>query len=177
MNRTVGLAIGAAVLAIVIGVMVGLVIHAGQVERAGISPIDSRPAPATDASGGSTSPPLWSTLTSVQSSRASQPTSVPSFSAGQIDQQSSPTSAADPTTGVSGSAAGRPCPTLADRSSDSAGTTLFCQVDQIDRTLRWRAVVDEGGCLSQKMVGVGADGVQYRCTLDANGQNHWAPDN
>jgi hypothetical protein len=72
-------------------------------------------------------------------------------------------------------AAGSPCAALAARSSDAAGTTLYCQVDRADRTLRWRAVVNGGGCLNQSMTGTGADGLAYRCRLDASGLNHWAP--
>lgn len=70
--------------------------------------------------------------------------------------------------------AGAPCPKLAAASSDAAGTTLFCQVDQKDRTLRWRAVVDGGGCLSRTMTGYAADGRLYLCRLDDSGLNHWA---
>lgn len=70
--------------------------------------------------------------------------------------------------------AGAPCPTLADRSGDAAGTTLYCQVDQGDRTLRWRAVVDKGGCLNQSMTGIGVDGREYACRLDDSERNHWA---
>jgi hypothetical protein len=72
-------------------------------------------------------------------------------------------------------AAGSPCAALAARSSDAAGTTLYCQVDRADRTLRWRAVVNGGGCLNQSMTGTAADGLAYRCRLDASGLNHWAP--
>jgi hypothetical protein len=76
----------------------------------------------------------------------------------------------------SGSAtAGGPCPTLAARAADAAGTTLYCQVDRADRTLRWRAVINGGGCLNQSMTGTAADGLAYRCRLDASGLNHWAP--
>jgi hypothetical protein len=70
--------------------------------------------------------------------------------------------------------AGAPCPKLAAASSDAAGTTLYCQVDQKDRTLRWRAVVDGGGCLSRTMTGYAADGRLYLCRLDGSGLNHWA---
>lgn len=88
------------------------------------------------------------------------------------------------TTGTAGSTAdatagtelpGGDCAALGARSADAHGTTLYCQVDQIERVLRWRAVVRGGGCLNQSMDGMGADGVAYVCRLDDSGLNHWAP--
>lgn len=188
MNRSAGLAIGAAVLSVTVGVLVGIVIHAGQVERA-----DQSSDPAVDVvtsafSGSSTSalqPSQTSPLvvpSSDDGPSTAPPVTVPSSAIAPTSSMSTPTSpSSTPTSSMSSTAgtpgveaADAPCPTLADRSSDSAGTTLYCQVDQSDRTLRWRAVVDGGGCLNQTMTGVGADGVAYACRLDGSGRNHWA---
>jgi hypothetical protein len=54
-----------------------------------------------------------------------------------------------------------------------SGATLFCQHDQIDGSLRWRAVTNGGGCLNRTMTGTGLDGHRYACRLGAGGLNHW----
>jgi hypothetical protein len=60
--------------------------------------------------------------------------------------------------------------------TDSEGTaTLYCQHDPRDGSLRWRAVVAGGGCLSKSMTGVDDAGVRYRCRAAGHGQNHWVP--
>lgn len=205
MSRAAGLAVGGAILSITVGVLVGLVIHAGQVERAdSIAPYPRATATSTQAADADTgAPPLWTTPTDSgpASINYSAPPSAPG---GSADTAVAPTVSGDSANGVitsvfttaakttavtagtttgtagstastAGDSAGSPCPTLAARSSNPAGTTVYCQVDQVARTLQWRAVVNKGGCLNQSMVGVGADGKQYSCVLDASGQNHWAP--
>lgn len=52
---------------------------------------------------------------------------------------------------------------------------MYCQHDQGDQSLRWRAVTDAGGCVSQTMTGIGVDGKNYACRLAANGLNYWVP--
>lgn len=195
MNKPVGWAIGGAVLSITVGVLVGLVLHAGQMERA-----DRLPQPAPSSLSArvtqtgeyvgltntaptempSTTPAPTLAPTELPSTTPTPPS--PSAPVTQTGTDTGPTNTGPgETTGtpagtsVPGSnSAGQPCPTLAGKSADAAGTTLFCQVDQTDRTLRWRAVVDRGGCLSQSMTGVAADGRIYQCRLDASGLNHWA---
>jgi hypothetical protein len=68
-----------------------------------------------------------------------------------------------------------PCSTLGAKSSTSGGATLFCQHDQTDGSLRWRAVTNGGGCLNQTMTGTGVDGKHYACRRDTNGLNYWRP--
>lgn len=189
MNRTVGFAVGGGILAITVGVLVGLVIHAGQVQRASLSApgeetlAQSSPVASSTPFQQRQTPILQrQTPTRSEATTAVNPPPLDNGSEGDvISDSSSAHAAADGTADETptpaapdADAAGGPCPSLAVKSSDAVGTTLFCQVDQVDRTLRWRAVVDKGGCLNQKMVGVGADRVEYRCTLDASGQNHWA---
>lgn len=67
-----------------------------------------------------------------------------------------------------------PCPTLGDRTTIGA-VTAYCQHDQQDGRLRWRLVVDGGGCLNRTMTGVGADGRHYACRLGPAGLEHWRP--
>lgn len=67
----------------------------------------------------------------------------------------------------------RPCGTLGEKSAMRSGATLFCQHDQTDGSLRWRAVTNGGGCLNQTMTGTGLDGHRYACRLGVGGLNHW----
>lgn len=66
-----------------------------------------------------------------------------------------------------------PCAPFGARSSTAAGVTVYCQHDQGDQSLRWRAVTDAGGCVSQTMTGIGVDGKHYACRRAANGLNYW----
>jgi hypothetical protein len=68
-----------------------------------------------------------------------------------------------------------PCGTLGEKSSTSDGATLYCQHDQQDGSLRWRAVTNGGGCLNRTMTGTGLDGQQYDCRRSTNGLNYWRP--
>lgn len=154
--------------------------------RAPAAPLPPSPTAASpSASTGPTSRPPDAAGTSVLTPPAT-PTSAPNSGgpAGTAIDGTSVTSTAVTSTVVSGTTtaprpggdtAGAPCPTLAARSADATGTTLYCQVDQDDRALRWRAVVDKGGCLNQAMTGIGTDGREYQCRLDDSGRNHWAP--
>jgi hypothetical protein len=65
------------------------------------------------------------------------------------------------------------CSKLGEKSSTASGATLYCQHDQQDGTLRWRAVTDGGGCLNRTMTGIGLDGHRYACRIGAGGLNHW----
>jgi hypothetical protein len=197
MSKTVGWAVGGAIVSITLGVLVGLVLHTGQTQRATPLPsAASSPSPRVTETGEhagptnttqgeprpsvtvttSTTPSTSMTLsTGTAPSSSSPPPSPPSSSprvteTGEYAGPTNTTREGEP----GGDAAGGPCPKLAAKSSDADGTTLYCQVDQDDRVLRWRAVVDKGGCLSQSMTGVGADGLEYRCRLDDSGLNHWA---
>lgn len=198
MNRAAGLAIGAAVLSVTVGVLIGIVIHAGQVERAGASPASefgSATETAPNSSDISSSPTSSSLSGASLDGAAGGPEIVPSDGVTTSDDSQTASSStpltvpgtppattsdsadvSTQTTTIEGASAdGETCPSLAVRGADAAGTTLYCQVDQTDRTLRWRAVVNGGGCLNQTMTGVGADDVDYICRLDASGRNHWAP--
>lgn len=66
-----------------------------------------------------------------------------------------------------------PCGTLGQKSSTASGATLYCQHDQRDGSLRWRAVTEGGGCLNRTMTGIGLDGHRYACREGAGGLNHW----
>lgn len=184
MSRGAGLAIGAAIVSATIGVLVGLVLYVGQSQRA-----DTGPTVATE---GGTSSVSFSgmTLGAVSPSATAQApiTTAPVDTAASGDTPTAQSSLATTTRSPSltaasmitttqnpsgTNAAGASCAALAARSSDDAGTTLYCQRDLTDHTLRWRAVVDRGGCLSRNMTGVGADGLRYDCRLDTSGHNHW----
>ncbi|MEO7124736.1 MAG: hypothetical protein ABI382_09020 [Nakamurella sp.] len=200
MNKAAGLAIGGAILSITIGALVGLVIHAGQVERASNSAAVTSSVAASTSTDSEPGTPMSSAPASVLPSAPIEPaqpgahtvssgipaegtrdavTSVISHTSGTSASNTVGTTAGTPLVTTSATepagvdSAGAPCPTLANKSSDAVGTTVYCQVDQTDRTLRWRAVVNNGGCLNQKMVGIGADGITYRCAKDAGGRNHW----
>lgn len=135
------------------------------------APTDLSSAPGTTPGASLTGPPAGTTAAGATA------TDTAAADTAATDTTSADTTATTATTDTVGGIANaeEPCPSLATRSEDAAGTTLYCQVDQTDHTLRWRAVVDGGGCLNQTMTGVGADGVSYACRLDGSGHNHWAP--
>jgi hypothetical protein len=197
MRRGTGLAIGAGVVSVTIGVLVGLVLYVGQVQRADRGPGATGPAstamttgtdsiagsrtgdaaPAPAATGAVIEPPAG-TPSSLPPGGA---TSTPETGGDQLTDDTTPgTTTPGTTTGTTTvpttgpNAADEPCAALAARTADAAGTTLYCQRDQVDGTLRWRAVVDRGGCLNQAMTGRSADGIDYHCRLDSTGNNHWA---
>jgi hypothetical protein len=53
------------------------------------------------------------------------------------------------------------------------GWNVFCQFNFAAGTLAWRPVVDGGGCLSQRMTGIGMDGHHYVCRLDGSHLDRW----
>lgn len=83
------------------------------------------------------------------------------------------TSAAAPSPHPGADSPGGKCSTLGQKSSTASGATVFCQHDQQDGTLRWRAVTAGGGCLNRTMTGIGLDGHRYACREGAGGLNHW----
>lgn len=193
MSKAVGWAVGGAIVSITIGVLVGLVLHAGQLERAdrlpppdaaaetsvtGDAPTSLPRPPTTSWTPASTPTPSMTPPDALSPGSSPGPPVTDSADVMPPPETATGTTATTASTGTTPSpgtdAAGAPCPELASRSSDVAGTTLYCQVDQVDRALRWRAVVDKGGCLSQSMTGIAADGRTYRCRLDDSGLNHWA---
>lgn len=87
--------------------------------------------------------------------------------------RTSGTSSAAPSPHPGADSPGGRCSTLGQKSSTASGATLYCQHDQQDGTLRWRAVTDGGGCLNRTMTGIGLDGHRYACRIGAGGLNHW----
>lgn len=154
----------------------------------------ARPGPTSASSTQAAPPPAGTPTTAPSTSTPETSTPASSTTASSTTQATGPATGTDSTTRgttsrtrATSSAPSRPaatphpgedaaegrCGTLGAKSADSSGTTLFCQRDQTDGSLRWRAVVDGGGCLNQTMTGTGADGRSYACTLGDNGLNHW----
>jgi len=149
--------------------------------------------PVTDASGdvptssavpaGTSSTPAATPSTTASSPSRSVSRSTPATS-GHVTTSNRvivTTATASGTAGTTDTAApgrdgpGGRCGTLGEKSSTPDGATLFCQHDQTDGRLRWRAVTNGGGCLNQTMTGTGVDGEAYACRRDANGLNYWRP--
>lgn len=123
-----------------------------------IAPDQTATTPTTGASAPSSATAATSTSTPV--TRQSTVTVTSTITSGNTTQ-----------TGFN--TASESCGTLGAKSSSSDGTTLYCQRDQTDGTLRWRSVSAGGGCLNQSMTGVGPDHATYVCQLGTDGRNHW----
>jgi hypothetical protein len=70
-------------------------------------------------------------------------------------------------------AADEACAEFGARGDPEGTATLYCQHDDHDGTLRWRAVVAGGACLSKSMTGVDDLGVPYRCRAAGQHLNRW----
>lgn len=133
-------------------------------------PPGQRPGASARHSAGSTPGSLTSSSSAVdQSSNADSSSNV--GTAETTVTETPPT--IGPTMPPGSAMAEKACPSLAARSANASGTTLFCQHNQSDGSLQWRAVIDGGGCLNQTMTGTGSDGHSYVCQLGDNGLNHW----
>jgi hypothetical protein len=136
----------------------------------------ARSATATSTSARRTPATTSSTLPTIVrttvSGTATATTGTASGSTGTATRTSGTSSTAASAHPGTDSPGGR-CSTLGQKSSTASGATLYCQHDQQDGTLRWRAVTDGGGCLNRTMTGIGLDGHRYACRVGAGGLNHW----
>jgi hypothetical protein len=135
------------------------------------APTTSAPAPSSAGVAGapgrtgstSSAPETSPSFTSAQTTISVQATTR---TAVQVSKSSSTVSAVP-------AIADETCVEFGARADPEGIATLYCQHDDHDGTLRWRAVVAGGACLSRSMSGVDELGVQYRCRAAGQHLNRW----
>lgn len=127
----------------------------------------STPAPVNDSTPPSPTGPTPGTSPSPTSSPTTISVQATTRTVPEVSSSSAPAVPEGP------AAADGVCAEFGTRADPEGTATLYCQHDDHDGTLRWRAVVAGGACLSRTMAGVDDLGVQYRCRAAGAHANHW----
>jgi len=145
-----------------------------------LAPTAFAPAPSSaESTPPSVTPPMTPSVTPSATdstpSSPSPPRSSPTTISVQATTRTVPraSSSSPPAVPDGPAAADRVCGEFGARADPEGIATLYCQHDDHDGTLRWRAVVAGGACLSRTMTGVDDLGVPYRCRAAGPHANHW----